>query len=480
MSQKTYYYHKSPRYPITVGEKSLVNKHSPFMPNGELWEDNSITQFFNLIDPRRKCVIVDIGAQVGLYTLFAKFLPQATFYSFEPDPNSFELLNENIQLNNITNVHTEQLAISDKVGDATLNTSISHMGLHTMGSRPQRFSDVKPIPIRSTTLDEYFYSRNIGVDFIKIDTEGYEYYILQGGLKTIQKNKPIIQIEYNNINMSQCDVSPQSLNKLLVDLGYGIIAITSEELIIGPIIPLFSNFLRSTGIALENGKIDCKASVPIKRIKLDIGLSYSAPQSNVWLNRESDLLVFGFEPNPESVAEIKRGAAKKDPRHGDPLQTKFLENGQAKIIPCALGQTVTTLPLYITANDVGCSSIYQPVDFPVSKKVDVLVYTLQDFFDLFPFDQHPHIDYIKIDAQGSDLDILKGAGKYLSERVVYVTAEAENRQYHGTDNSDQSMEAFMKANGFSRVYDQETSDPTFLNDRFKDTAKQLGIQCYQC
>ena len=44
----------------------------------------------------------------------------------------------------------------------------------------------------------------------------------------------------------------------------------------------------------------------IKKVKLDIGLSINAPHSYQWLKQEpDDLLVFGFEPNPESVSSIK-------------------------------------------------------------------------------------------------------------------------------------------------------------------------------
>jgi len=45
-----------------------------------------------------------------------------------------------------------------------------------------------------------------------------------------------------------------------------------------------------------------KFDIPDKciHVKLDIGLSYNAPQSQSWLSKEPNLMVFGFEPNPES------------------------------------------------------------------------------------------------------------------------------------------------------------------------------------
>ena len=82
------------------------------------------------------------------------------------------------------------------------------------------------------TLDNIFYDHDICVDYIKIDTEGHEYFILQGGEKTIKKYRPMIQLEYNEINMQQCNVLPNELNNLIHDLGYKKIEMISEELYI--------------------------------------------------------------------------------------------------------------------------------------------------------------------------------------------------------------------------------------------------------
>ena len=46
-------------------------------------------------------------------------------------------------------------------------------------------------------------------------------------------------------------------------------------------------------------------------------------------------------------------------------------------------------------------------------------YSLYYFLNQIPYDKFPVISYIKIDTQGADLNVLKSAGKYLSERVVY-------------------------------------------------------------
>ena len=42
-------------------------------------------------------------------------------------------------------------------------------------------------------------------------------------------------------------------------------------------------------------------------VKLDVGLSYNAPQSQIWLSIEPNLMVFGFEPNTDVIDSISNG-----------------------------------------------------------------------------------------------------------------------------------------------------------------------------
>lgn len=226
-----------------------------------------------------------------------------------------------------------------------------------------------------------------------------------------------------------------------------------------------------------DGKVDIPAH--IKHIKLDVGLSYNAPMSQYWLCHEDNLMVFGFEPNPAAVTSILKGAEKKNPAHGDPLDRNFIGKSFF-LIPCALGQAQkNTIKFYVAKSDCGCSSIYIPKDFDINQVIEVPIFSLSDFFDLFPFDTHPVIDYIKIDAQGADLSIAKSAGDYLRERVVYITLEAEDAQYLDTHNSYQDIDGYMKSIGFVRYASPFTSDPTYFNPRFAQYIKNNSVCIYQ-
>jgi hypothetical protein len=127
-----------------------------------------------------------------------------------------------------------KIGISNHAGETILNTSKSHNGLHTLGKNIIRFNDSEPITIHVEPLDTIFYDNNIPVDFIKIDTEGWEYFILQGGEKTIQKYKPMIQLEWNNDNMKQCNVNMTEFSMYIDSIGYKKKNMIREELFIVP------------------------------------------------------------------------------------------------------------------------------------------------------------------------------------------------------------------------------------------------------
>ena len=177
-------------------------------------------------------------------------------------------------------------------------------------------------------------------------------------------------------------------------------------------------------------------------VKIDIGLSYGANQSSTWLHREPNLFVIGFEPNPESVENIKAGNIQlRHPSHapaGEPLDKKHLDSGRMMIVQKALSNVEKEehMTFYINSKDCGTSSLFKHDEKylgPIKSQTNVSVISLKMFFDTFPWDRFEYIDYIKIDAQGSDLNILKGAGDYLKEKVVFVTAEPDGNQYFGAE-----------------------------------------------
>lgn len=210
--------------------------------------------------------------------------------------------------------------------------------------------------------------------------------------------------------------------------------------------------------------------------KIDVGLSYGANQSSNWLDNENDVMVFGFEPNPESYECLLEGNIKlRHPDHagaGMPLNKIHIDSGRMHIFNVALSNLheVKSMDFYVNSRDCGTSSLYshdQNGLGPIKNVIKVPVYSLKMFFDKFDWTKIQYIDYIKIDAQGSDLDIIKGAGNYLSERVVYVTAEPDGNHYIGANHCNiENITQYMNSINFVRIKHPNTIDPTFINKKF--------------
>jgi FkbM family methyltransferase len=225
------------------------------------------------------------------------------------------------------------------------------------------------------------------------------------------------------------------------------------------------------------------AKIPdyIKSVKFDIGTSYGAPQSQVWLSHDPDVFVFGFDPNPDCINTIRAGNIQlQHIGHSQPIYQNYLDT-RFCLIPVALYnvEQPKEMDFYMMCNDCGTSSLHTPIDSiigPVKEVVKVPVYSLKQVFDVFPWDRFEYIEYIKIDAQGSDYDILVGAGDYLKERVVYITAEPEMYQYANCyHNSEHNMSNYLASQNFERIHHPNTHDPTYINKKFMHLKDQIFI-----
>ncbi len=223
-----------------------------------------------------------------------------------------------------------------------------------------------------------------------------------------------------------------------------------------------------------------------KYVMLDIGLSFSAPQSQIWLEVCDSSLILGFEPAKSNWHQISTkisaipdwfGLDVIPSNHPMRHQSNLPFFWKKRFFPfnVALGNTNQRSTIfYETLQDSGCSSIYEPIEFShISYETPVV--QLESFLNFFPFEDYPFIDYIKIDAQGADLDILKGMGNYLGKRVICVTAEPEDNQYKGTCNSKYDIHTFMKSQGFIKIKNPRVKDPTWVNQKFMKLYYQKRI-----
>ena len=113
--------------------------------------------------------VIDVGANIGFYTLFFCSLVGKTgkVIAFEPESKNFDILKKNIEMNNLDNVTLHQKAVGSKNSKVKMKISDS-IGSH-------QISNSGDIEVDCIKLDNYV----INANFVKIDAEGYEIEILK-------------------------------------------------------------------------------------------------------------------------------------------------------------------------------------------------------------------------------------------------------------------------------------------------------------
>jgi hypothetical protein len=194
---------------------------------------------------------------------------------------------------------------------------------------------------------------------------------------------------------------------------------------------------------LENDKI--KIPTWAKRVKLDVGTSLNAPNSQKWLDVDSELCVFGFEPNIYNLQILHTGM------HRWPIKLDLDRiNKSFFYINCALSNIVEeNVDFYCTdSENPGTSSLYKPKIANVDTITKVSVIKLSDFFDLFPWETIPYIDQVKIDAQSADFNIVIGMDRYLSEKIVYLDVETTTNGQYENNETPNDLKQYIESQGF--------------------------------
>ena len=138
-------------------------------------------------------VLVDCGANVGMYTIWAAATRGARVYAFEPEAQNYALLNRNILLNNLSGrVSAYCLGLSDAAGLSTLHIADLRVGgsCHAVGEP----LDYKHEPLNAVfqqgcvaaTLDDLVRAGEVPVpNHIKIDVDGFEPRVIAGATQTL-------------------------------------------------------------------------------------------------------------------------------------------------------------------------------------------------------------------------------------------------------------------------------------------------------
>jgi FkbM family methyltransferase len=141
--------------------------------------------------------VVDIGANIGYYTLLASQLvgEGGRVIAFEPEALNFSLLEKSIRENEGASIRFYKLAVSDRNGQVRLyKGDVSQPGGHSIGTDRGHGFDL----VESTTLDEFWESEGRPrIDLIKIHVSGDDPLVLKGGSKVLRDEWPMLTIVFD-------------------------------------------------------------------------------------------------------------------------------------------------------------------------------------------------------------------------------------------------------------------------------------------
>jgi FkbM family methyltransferase len=159
-------------------------------------------------------ILLDVGGNIGQSAIYYADWAQEV-WSFEPLPHLYELLVENVQQNNLTNVKTFNNAVGDVITTLKMRAVTNNDGASFVTDKGKNLVSVDAI-----TLDTLVIPEGRKVSYIKMDIEGYEPLALKGALNLIQKHKPIIQLEVCDGHLSRVNSNSVDLVKFVESLGY--------------------------------------------------------------------------------------------------------------------------------------------------------------------------------------------------------------------------------------------------------------------
>ena len=178
------------------------------------------------------CNFWDIGANIGLYTVYASLKKKSKVVSFEPSVFNLELLARNIYLNQIHNdVILIPFALSEQKGSNLFRMTTTEWGaaLSSFGKNVGwdgfAISETFAFPTYGLSIDQAVELLKLPIpDFIKMDVDGIEHFLLEGGESVLQKTQGIL-LEINDDYREQAELS----NRLLKEAGLVLLAKRSSE-----------------------------------------------------------------------------------------------------------------------------------------------------------------------------------------------------------------------------------------------------------
>jgi FkbM family methyltransferase len=180
-------------------------------------------------------LVFDIGANYGLYTkVMSNYVGKSGFvYSFEPIPETFKYLSNNIKKLDLDNVEAFNVAISDQKGKVFMEVpKFENSGENFYEARIVERPDNKLInyEINTISLDDLVKEHQFKPAFIKCDVEGHEWNVIKGAINLLANFGPVLLIEINQ-PLIEPDINTTQLLALLKSLDYNIYINENQKIV---------------------------------------------------------------------------------------------------------------------------------------------------------------------------------------------------------------------------------------------------------
>jgi FkbM family methyltransferase len=180
-------------------------------------QHDDVRVFVSLLRPGM--VVIDVGANIGMYTMLAARAvgPGGRVFGFEPVPHVYQRLTGNLAVSGITNATPHRIALSDTTGTASF-----YLGRNDSMGSLYRAQTAAAIEVPTETLDGFLERNGVErVDAMKIDAEGAEMHIVRGARRLLGRtDRPLLFVEHNDTALRAAGSSAQELFEAIVGHGY--------------------------------------------------------------------------------------------------------------------------------------------------------------------------------------------------------------------------------------------------------------------
>jgi FkbM family methyltransferase len=186
------------------------------------YEPNEFCLLSRLLKPGM--TFIDIGANMGLYTLFAarRIGESGCVVAIEPSTREMRILTNNVEQNALRSVKLYPMAVSDRESEAELLVaSLQNSGHNTLGAFGYNTALDHKEKVRAMRLDELVQSEKLSrVDVIKMDIEGAELAAMRGAGDTLQRFRPVMLFELSDRALQHQNSTSADVLALLGQYGY--------------------------------------------------------------------------------------------------------------------------------------------------------------------------------------------------------------------------------------------------------------------